>query len=603
MRGKRLLTLAIGVVVLGGTAAVAFAQISGGVQSAQPAAGTQANVLANGFTEEAVATGTDSLENPQPQHSTYGYVDDNSDPLSRTRTEPDQNTYLHTTDNPGGPTPGYNYGRHFLIQGHENGGNKAFFTRVNLDVHDPAHRITMLSRAANGTTDDFDGDSVADPVGFTNLTAIDGSVYDPFNDKLLFTSENGATGRVVQEPFHWSGTSIPLVPSAIDDLDGSMGRAGYEGVVPDSLGNIYLVEDTGGSTVTDNGVTTHNVKQPNSFIYRFVPNSKTDLTSGKLQVLQISDEGTPIIFHPAAVDPTAARNDALGTAIGHLHSGSTLDAKWVTIHDTAVDGTATFSANALAKTPLATHTGNFGTPLKRPENGKFVPGTGFRSYVFTETGDTDRTAGNYVSPVDGSKAAARASWGALVRIDMPSAGSNNAEVKTVELGDESHASPDNITFLDKNTMLVTEDRGNGLHQQDNMLDSIWSYDLTKPLNQINPDAQRLVALGRDTEALVNQAEDNEPTGIYVANGSVSTNNVLGKEDPAAQDDVRAFYTQQHGRNITYEITGSDDGDQHGDNGDGGDDGDHGHGPGHCKTKKHAKKSAKKAAKKKCKKRH
>src|SRR5262249_25670348 len=162
---------------------------------------------------------------------------------------------------------------------------------------------------------------------------------------------------------------------------------------------------TGGSTVTDNGVTTHNVKQPNSFIYRFVPNSKTDLTSGKLQVLQISDEGTPIIFHPAAVDPTAARNDALGTPIRHLHSGSTLDARWVTIHATAVDGTATFSANALAKTPLATHTGNFGTPLKRPENGKFVPGTGFRSYVFTETGDTDRTAGNYVSPVDGSKAA------------------------------------------------------------------------------------------------------------------------------------------------------------------------------------------------------
>jgi hypothetical protein len=527
-------------------------------------------------------------------------VDDNADQLSRTRTEPDQNTYLHTTDNPGGPTPSYNYGRHFLIQGHENGGNKAFFARVNLDVHDPAHRITLLSRAANGTSDDFDGDAAVDPVGFTNLTAIDGSVYDPFNDMLLFTSENGASGRVIQERLHWSGTSIPLAPSAIDDLDGSMGRAGYEGIVPDSLGNVYLVEDTGGSTVTDNGSTAHNVKQPNSFVYRFVPTNKSNLAQGKLQVLQISDEGTPIMFHSAAVDPTAARNDALGTAIGHLHSGSTLDAKWVTIHDTAVDGTASFSANALAKTPLATHTGSFGTPLKRPENGKFVPDTGFKSYVFTETGDTDRTAGNYVSPVDGSKAAARAAWGALVRIDMPSVGSNLAEVKTVELGDESHASPDNITFLDEDTAVTTEDRGNGLHQQDNTLDSIWSFDLTKSLQQINPDAQRLVALGRDSEALVNQAEDNEPTGVYVANGSVSTSDVLGKGDPSEQSGVRTFYTQQHGRNITYEITGADEGDD-GDHGGGDADG---HGHGHCKKAKHAKKSAKKAkAKKKCKRRH
>ena len=36
------------------------------------------------------------------------------------RTEPDENTYLILDYNPGGPTPGYDYGRHFLFQGHEN---------------------------------------------------------------------------------------------------------------------------------------------------------------------------------------------------------------------------------------------------------------------------------------------------------------------------------------------------------------------------------------------------------------------------------------------------------------------------------------------------
>jgi hypothetical protein len=551
--------LFIGILALAGFTftGVALAQITGGVPNAQPAVGTQPNVLANGFTEDVVAKGSDLLENPQPQHTTYGYLDDNANPNLRTRTEPDENTYLHTEDNPGGPTPGYDYGRHFLIQGHENGGNKAYFTRVNLDVTDPAHRITQLSRAANGTTDDFDGNAVADPAGFTNLSAMDGSVYDPFTDSLLFTSENGANGRVVQEPFHWNSTAIPLAPSTIDDLDGSIGRAGYEGVVPDDLGNIYLAEDVGGGNVTDNGAAT-TVRQPNSFVYRFVPNSSDDLTSGKLQVLQISDAGTPITFHDGAVDPNAATGDALGGPIADLHSGTTLDAKWVTIHDTSVDGSASFSANALAKNPLATHSGNKGTPLKRPENGKFVPGTNFASFVFTETGDTDKPAGNYVSPAGspfaGAKASARGSWGAVMRLDMPRAGSDIASINTVELGDESHASPDNLSFLDKNTVLVAEDRGNGLHSQDNTLDSIWSFDLTRNYNQINGNAQRLVALGRDSEALLFQNEDNEPTGIIVANGSTFADDILGQNDPATQEGVRTFYTQQHGLNITYEIT-------------------------------------------------
>ncbi|HVX32896.1 MAG TPA: hypothetical protein VHA80_07120 [Solirubrobacterales bacterium] len=491
-------------------AGVAVAQIVSGVPSANPAEGSPVNLLATGFTTKTVATGSDVLENPTATQTEYGFLDDG------TRTEPDQNTYLVTAANPGGPTAGFEYGRHFLIQGHENGSNEAYATRINLDVTDPAHRITYLGNEADGV----------------GLTSIDGSTYDPFNGELLFTSEAGSGGGVIETPLTWADTDVP----AMHRLDGSMGKAGYEGVVPDSLGNIYLVEDTGGSNVTDGTTATH-VKQPNSFVYRFVPTHRGgDLTAGKLEALQIIADEEPITFHAGA----GARDDALGGPIGELHSGATLRARWVTIHDTAADGTAAFDANALAKAAGA-------TPLKRPENGKFVPGSDFTKFVFTETGDTDKAAGEYPG------AAERAAWGALLELTMPEAGASTGTVKTVVLGDETHNSFDNVTFLDSHTVLTTEDRGDTLHDQENVLDSIWSYDLDKNYGEIEGDAERMVALGRDPESSAAGEEDNEPTGIYVSEGGTTPGDMLGAHDPAASAGTRIFFTEQHGKNNTYEV--------------------------------------------------
>ena len=68
-----------------------------------------------------------------------------------------------------------------------------------------------------------------------------------------------------------------------------------------------------------------------------------------------------------------------------LHTyGHVFKTLWVTIHDTKKDGTAAFDANAAAKKAG-------GTPFKRPENGVFKPGTGFKKFFFTETGDTTLT--------------------------------------------------------------------------------------------------------------------------------------------------------------------------------------------------------------------
>ncbi|HYV15427.1 MAG TPA: hypothetical protein VE972_05365 [Conexibacter sp.] len=499
---------------------VAIGQIATGVPGTNPTVGSTPNLIAPGFGTKVVAEGLDPLENPAGIYTSYGYLDDNADPLARTRTEPDENTYV-VADHLGGPTAGYDYGRHFLIQGHENGSGKAYLTRINLDVLEPSHRITLLTPpAADGTT---------------SLSSMDGSAYDPFSGEVLFTSENGAAGFVVAQKLRWGGTTPPPVVR----LDGSVGRAGYEGVAVDKLGEVYFAEDSGGATVIDNGTPTK-VKQPNSFIYRFKPTSRDDLSQGRLQALQISVEGTPITFHDRAVDPAGAVADALGEPIRRLHSGETLKAKWITVHDTAVDGTTAFDANALAKSKGA-------TPLKRPENGKFVPGSGFKSFVFVETGDTDKTAGLYPG------AAERGAWGAAIRVDMGSAGADDATAKTVVLGDETHNSFDNVAFLDAKTLFTTEDRGDTLHDQEGALDSIWSFDLSRSYAQITGAGKRLVALGRDPEASGPTGEDNEPTGIFVGDGATSSGDLLGSEDPGHQHGVRIFFTEQHGENHTFEL--------------------------------------------------
>src|SRR5205814_2388532 len=137
-------------------------------------------------------------------------------------------------------------------------------------------------------------------------------------------------------------------------------------------GNIWIVEDIGGTTIS-------NARQPNSFIFRFVPKNKFDLKQGgKMQVLQAISlkTGQPIVFKPAPI----VLADILSADINDLHTyGRVFDSKWVTIHDTDIDGTAVVSANGLAKT-------KGGTPFNRPENGQFRQGSEFSECLFDEPG-------------------------------------------------------------------------------------------------------------------------------------------------------------------------------------------------------------------------
>ena len=113
----------------------------------------------------------------------------------------------------------------------------------------------------------------------------------------------------------------------------SSGEAGYEGMQEDNDGNIWLVEDIG----APGSATFSGAKQPNSFVYRLVPYQPGNLgAGGKLQVLQIDDKGgQPVTFGA----PATSLADVNTTFMKDLHTyGNAFTTRWVTIHDTAVDG-------------------------------------------------------------------------------------------------------------------------------------------------------------------------------------------------------------------------------------------------------------------------
>ena len=476
------------------------------------------NILSPEFTAGLVAQGANLLENPLGLITRFGNLS-NGD-----RTEPDENTYLILDHNPGGPTPGFDYGRHFLFQGHEmlNGNsNQAYLTRINLDVANPEHRITLLTPV--------------DMMGFTGFNSTDGSTWDPFSRTLLFTQEDGAIGGVIEVGADFDTSTG--AGAGLRTLYGSLGRGGYEGIHPDDWGNILIIEDVGGTTIPQGTIPGQFGRNPNSFVYRFVPNDPTDLTHGKLQALQVTINGSPVVFVPFSMaNPTG---DVLSNNQKLLHTvGASWPVQWITIHDTAVDGTSSFDANAAAKAAGA-------TPFKRPENGQFQSGSKFQTFFFDITGDTDFRAG--IQP----QLAERGTWGGIFRVDLD-ASRKTGTISLVVLGDADHAAFDNLTFADaKDTILVAEDRGDTLHDQLNRLDSVWAYKLQNG-NPAGTTVSRFIAVGQDSLAGVPGQEDNEPTGLHMSEGDSAINGLVGTTE-FKRDRARLFFTQQHGGNNLFEV--------------------------------------------------
>ena len=523
-----------------GTAAAGFSLTNVAMANDRSDGYAPASRLSTELRQQVVAQGSTLVENPTALTQTYGYDNDvlttgtpsrpqmlptKTNPSAEAhKTEPDKNTYLVFKNGLPGADPSYYYGTHFLFQGHESGVNGAgYITRINLDA-DAAHRVTVLA------TQDDQGK----PIG-----TIDGSNWDPFSQRLLFTTENANAPTYAATPGY---------PSTVTDVSGALGRGGYEGIQDDSDGNIWIVEDIGGSAKKDANNATTTAKRPNSFIYRYVPATPGDLANGKLQALQVLDSaGAPITFESQApID----NPDQVA-----LHSyGNTFQTRWVTVHDTAVDGNAPYNAN-VAATPA------HATPFKRPENSAFQPGSGFRNYFFTETGDTNAT-----SPENNTAGG----WGGMFELSQPGPSSDTGTITLFYKGNQAHTGLDNIGFLSATQLAAVEDAGDTLHGQRNALDSGYAWDVTQDYSS-GAEPVRWLAEGRDASATVDASfggfgndGDNEITGLLVSNGDPTAKGILGAAKPnfgsgatgndnTGVDTWRWFYTQQHGDNFTYEV--------------------------------------------------
>ena len=210
-----------------------------------------------------VAQGSYSLDGGTAAKPYYGYtgagpmVPALGSNVEAKKSEPDKNTYLVFKDGLTGADPAYNYGTHFLFQGHE-GGSPGAITRINLDA-DAAHRVTLLA--------------TKDAVG-NDLTTIDGSTWDPWAKLLLFTTESASAPTYAATPGY---------PSTVTDVSGSLGRGGYEGIQNDSAGNVWIVEDIGGSAPAGN---VREAAEQLRLPLRADALRRT-CSNGKLQVLQV----------------------------------------------------------------------------------------------------------------------------------------------------------------------------------------------------------------------------------------------------------------------------------------------------------------------------
>ena len=518
------------------TAATAAGSLTGVPQANPKIVGVSIpTVLSPELRQFIVAQGSLRLENGTDAFTFYGYNGDGpmvpapgdvqtpGHNVEATKTEPDKNTYLILAAQHG-PDPDYDYGTHFLFQGHESGlGNpkKGYITRINLDA-DGAHRVTLLAST------DVDGNS---------LPVFDGSTWNPWAQRLLFTAELGSSGGVWQATLDY--------PSTVEDISGALGRGGYEGIQNDSDGNLWIAEDVGGPSGTVNV----NARQPNSFLYRFIPKDPTNLKAGTLQALQVLSlaSGQPIVFHAGQADA-----DILSQDVRDLHTyGNVFQTTWVTIHHTDTDGTAPFDANALAKAAGA-------TPFKRPENGLFRPGTGFREFYFAETGDTD---------IRTQAGAQFGGFGAIMKLTQAHPSANTGTLTMFFQGDPDHTAFDNVAFWSADQVVFVEDRGDTLHTQHNALDSAFLFNLNADYSDATtPPPLRLIAQGRDVSATLDSAllaiagngfqndGDNELTGLHISDGDPTMHGILGAKRPRPfRAGWRVFYTQQHGDNITYEL--------------------------------------------------
>ena len=217
-------------------------------------------------------------------------------------------------------------------------------------------------------------------------------------------------------------------------LDGSFGKGGFEGVALDNQGNITLAEDAGGVSaqrVIKGDVTSPKVaKQPNSFIYRFEPYNKADLSvGGRLFALQVIMNGTPLAFH--AADPVGDTFSDNQVRHPRRSNAPSWPVSWVLLQTTP----SPMANHAVRRQPPSPRS-KLATPFKRPENLKFLPGSNFETFS-----SSARPAIRTRTPAINPHWRNRGSWGSIFRVNFPSGERDRHGLARIAvLGDADHAS-------------------------------------------------------------------------------------------------------------------------------------------------------------------
>ena len=382
-----------------------------------------ANILSPELQQIVWAQGSTKLENPSGI-AHYGYENDTlgptalpqmlptaANPAEAQKTEPDKNTYVVFKRGLHGADPHYDYGTHFLFQGHEARRRRlGYITRINLDA-DADHRVTLLATRTPPAR--RSRRSTARPGTRSRAAAV-------HHGERRRADLCGHAGL----PVHRRGRLRRARPRR---LRGNPGRLRRQPL------------DRRGHRRGEQAGTT--AKRPNSFVYRYVPRHPATCTTGKLQVLQVlNGPGTDHVFEQAALNApdqvplttTATARHPLGDRPRHRGRR-----------------TAAFNANTARRPPTA-------TPFKRPENGLFRPGSHFQRVLLRR----DRRHERHQPRERHVPAAGRLDRPA--RRTSPSARQGQADA--LLRGDEAHAGFDNVAFLSRDMITFVEDAGDGLHR-------------------------------------------------------------------------------------------------------------------------------------------
>ena len=316
---------------------------------------------------------------------------------------------------------------------------------------------------------------------------IDGSHWDPWTQRLLFTTENA------DAPTY---SATPDYPSTVDRRLRLVGRGGYEGIQNDSAGNVWIVEDIGGDFKRR-----HDGEAPEQ-----LPLS-----------LRADGAGRPCARQArgASGAKPASRPDHLQERGGAQQPGSDraphlrkrFKTRWVTIHDTAVDGHASFDANELAKGPVR-------PPSSAPRTASSTPGSHFTKFFFDETGDTDATA----------RERHRGGWGSINGVEakrLERAYRDAEDVLQVRRGARSARQRANLS---RNQVQFVRRPATRCRTQANALDSGYVWNVRRDYANSSNQPLRWLAEGRDASATIDSANDgfgkndgdNEITGLHVS---------------------------------------------------------------------------------------